>query len=102
SVWYQTTTTLAAFTIASAASIMPTKPRVSTRPSASPGSSFAIGRPILCDPAARRHRQTLDAALAVDDPDGVDQVRDDARVVRHDPDERAGRQARTATGADVG
>ena len=36
----------AVFTIASVASIMPTRPRVSTRPSASPGSSAAIGQTI--------------------------------------------------------
>src|SRR6476660_6197487 len=83
-----TKTTFAVLTIASAASIMPTRPRVSTRPSASPGRSFAIGVLILCDPAARRHRQPIDDGLAVDDPDAVDEVRDDAGVVRDDPHER--------------
>src|SRR5436305_11378373 len=98
-----TNTTLAVFTMASAASIMPTRPRVSTRPSASPGRSFAIGATILSDPPAGRHRQPLDDALAVDDPDRIDQVGDDARVVRHDADERAGRQARVPLRrADVG
>src|SRR5690349_16600664 len=88
-----TKTTLAVFTIASAASIMPTRPRVSTRPSASPGSSFAIGALILCDPPTRRHRQALDHSIAIDQPDRVDEIGHDARMIRDDPDERAGRQA---------
>jgi hypothetical protein len=39
---HPTNATLAVLTIASVASIMPTNPRVSTRPSASPGSSCAF------------------------------------------------------------
>src|SRR5437773_1826040 len=93
-----TKTTLAAFTMASAASIMPTRPRVSTRPSASPGRSFAIGASILCDSSPRRHRQPLDDAIAVQHPDGVDEIGDDAGVVGNDAHECAGRQARLAAG----
>src|SRR5690349_9235320 len=91
-----TNTTLAALTIASAASIMPTRPRVSTRPSASPGRSFAIGTLILCDPSSCRHRQPFDDAIAVDDPDRVDEIRDDARMVGNDAHQRSGRQGATA------
>src|SRR6478672_4861399 len=87
-----TNTTFAVFTIASAASIMPTRPRVSTRPSASPGRSFAIGTLILRDPPTCRHRQALDDAVALDHPHGIHEVRDHARVIGDDAHERAGRK----------
>src|SRR5262245_15461054 len=86
-----TRTTLAAFTIASAASIMPTRPRVSTRPSASPGRSFAIRTLILSDSPARRHRQRRHDAVTIDQPYLIDQVRHDARMIRDDADERTDR-----------
>src|SRR6187455_314813 len=90
--WYPTKTTFAVFTMASAASIMPTRPRVSTMPSASPRGSFAIGTSILCDPSPRRHRQPLDHVLPVHHPRRVHQVRHDAGVIRNHADQVAGPQ----------
>src|SRR6478609_3582572 len=92
-----TNTTLAALTIASAASTMPTRPRVSTIPSASPDQSFVIGTAILlCDPAACGNLELPEHPQAVDLPGAVDQIRDRARVVRDDPHEIAGRERRVA------
>src|SRR3954453_20352049 len=81
---HPTKTTFAALTIASAASIIPIRPRVSTRPSASPGGSFAMGAPFyligaLRDPAAGGHRQPFDDGVAVDQPHGIHHVRHHAR-----------------------
>src|SRR5262245_42185847 len=41
---------------------------------------------VLGDSSASRHRQRVDHPVAFDEPDRVDQVRDRARVVRHDAD----------------
>src|SRR5262245_45051029 len=89
-----TKTTLAALTIASAASTMPTRPRVSIMPSASPISRFSLLSGIwlfdsphrLLDSTSRRDRDGVDDSIAVDQPHRIDQVRNDARVVRDDAD----------------
>src|SRR5687768_1948066 len=108
-----TNTTFAALTMASAASIMPTRPRVSMRPSASPGSSFAMCPvTLLQEPRTTNHEprttnngalQSLDSpacrdvdpierVVVADEPYFVHQVRDNARVIRHDAYEIAGLQ----------
>src|SRR5690349_13933414 len=90
-----TNTTFAVLHIASAASIMPTRPRVSTIPSASPISRFSLSATVspslyrksgLRDSAARRNRDRLDHAVTLDETDGVDQIRDDAGVIGDDAD----------------
>src|SRR5438132_7946500 len=87
-----TNTTLAVLHIASAASIMPTRPRVSTRPSASPMSrSFGtMGSCSLRDLPSRRDGKALDDHFALDEADDVDQIGDDARVIGDDADAIAG------------
>src|SRR5687767_11039422 len=88
-----TKTTFAALTIASAASIMPTRPRVSTRPSASPGRSLATVVILLRDPATRGDLHAIGHVGAVNDPDLVDEIRDRAGMVGNDADEIARLQA---------
>src|SRR5258706_9294431 len=112
-----TNTTFAVLTIASAASIMPMRPRVSTMPSASPISTLLLsamketlnaepaklaerlylknlcvlcGLRVLRDPSPRRHRQGVNNAFAFDEPHFVDEIRHDARVVRQHADAIAG------------
>src|SRR5262245_16415546 len=104
-----TKTTLAVFTIASAASIMPTRPRVSTSPSASPISRLSaidsgvrglrsphrLYIPLAVRPArslrwsgdspARRHGKRVDDPIAIDEPYLVDHVGDHTRVIRKHP-----------------
>src|SRR5688572_10592947 len=88
-----TNTTLAAFTMASAASIIPTRPRVSTRPSASPGSSLGMRcRILLRDTTACRHRKLVDDLVPVHQPDRIHQVRDDTGVVWKHANQIAGLQ----------
>src|SRR5213596_1198739 len=106
-----TNTTLAVLHIASAASIIPTRPRVSTRPSASPISRLSFSAIILRNDQHRTHRdhgdkyisvcsvvsvfivsrdfpagrdrQRVDDAIAFDQAHDVDQVGHHARMVRH-------------------
>src|SRR5262245_38085301 len=91
-----TKTTLAVLHMASAASIMPTSPRVSTMPRASPTSRFsllsAMRQTILDDSSAGGHRQRVNHAIAFHETHDVHQVRDDAGMIRHDPDAIAGLQ----------
>src|SRR5207302_5903761 len=94
-----TKTTFAVFTIASAASIMPTRPRVSTMPSASPISAFAlsvfsaIG---LLDSTPGGDGKRLNNIVALDDPDDLHQIRDDAGVIRENAHAIAGLEPRRA------
>src|SRR3954468_838155 len=86
---HPTKTTFAALTMASAASIMPTRPRVSTRPSASPGRSCATAAILLRDAAACRDAQPVHGLVLVDDPGLVYEIRHRAGVIWNDPDEIA-------------
>src|SRR5262245_40006385 len=89
-----TKTTFAVLTIASAASIMPIKPRVSTSPSASPISALGVSAipspagslrdfPSSCD------RYRVHDAFDLDELHDIDQVRHDARMVRQHADASA-------------
>src|SRR6266536_8295 len=93
-----TKTTLAVFTIASAASIMPINPRVSTIPRASPtsGRSLSAMGLRLLNSSSRGNGHRVDDTIAFDEPHDIHQIRDDARVVRHDADTSAGDQMRAA------
>src|SRR5262249_23851152 len=103
-----TNTTFAALTIASAASIMPTRPRVSIMPSASPMSRLSLlsairprftaenaklakGNYTSTDPAARGDGKRVDHRVAVDEANGIDEIRHRARMVRQHTDAVAGR-----------
>src|SRR6476661_2638490 len=100
---------------AAAAPIMPTRPRVSTRPRASPMSRFSLSaidagdytsngardprEPASRDFAARRDRQALDDDVAFNEPHDVDEVRDDAGMIGDNPHAVAGLETRGAVDA---
>src|SRR5262245_48434807 len=99
-----TNATFAAFTMASAASIIPTRPRVSTRPSASPGSSLGMRTAILLRYLSPRcNEQLLYHGLADHHPHGIDQVGHDAGVIREHAHQISRPQSvRVARHPDVG
>src|SRR5436190_23829531 len=92
-----TNTTLAVLHMASAASIMPIRPRVSTRPRASPISRLSFSgissdrsgavetrrehilQILSRDLPARHDRQAVYDPIVLHQPHDVDQIRDDAR-----------------------
>src|SRR5947207_3996257 len=89
-----TKTTFAVLTMASAASIMPINPRVSTIPSASPTSRFSLSGIGSGDSTPGGDGKLVNYDVAFDEQDLVNHVGDNAGMVRQETNAIAGLERR--------